>query len=266
MRICLVYLSTHVLKSWIIEMLKKPMLTYHQRSFSIFFGDKQNAFQKQQFYSCTSSHELLAQSPFAFLQTHDVETFIVADQTHGVDGLIITSAQQAANYLPYSRQADFIITNVPGVALGVATADCLPIVFYDPANHVIALAHAGWQGTVKGIALSTVQAMTKNFGTNSSELQIFFGPSASVEAYEVSPDFIHNISTCDFINDVFIQKNGRYYFNVVLYNQRLLETFGVKQFNHDYHKCTITNLEFCSHRREKELSLRQMTIALLYKN
>lgn len=241
------------------------MLKHPTPDFSIFFGDKQNAFQKKQFYSCPSSHELLAHPPFAFLQTHDVESLIVADQTHGTDGLTITSAQQAANYLPYSCQADFIVTNVPGVALGVATADCLPIVFYDPANHVIALAHAGWQGTVKGIALSTVQAMIKNFGTNPNELQIFFGPSASVEAYEVGPDFIDNIPACDFINDVFIQKNGRYYFDVVLYNQRLLEKLGVKQFNHDYHKCTITNLQFCSHRREKELSLRQMTTALLHK-
>lgn len=239
------------------------MLIHQSKGFSLFFTDKQNAFPKEAFYTCLSSHELLTQQPFQFLHNHGATNLIVADQTHGTTGLIITSYEQARAYKPYSHQADFIITNIPTIALGVATADCLPIIFYDPINHVIATTHAGWQGTVKGIAVTTIETMYAHFGSRPADIQVFFGPSASVEAYEVQADFLKNIHACSFIDDVFVKREEKHYFNVQLYNQRLLENIGVKDFNTDYNLCTIKNSEYCSYRREKEASLRQMTIAIL---
>lgn len=227
------------------------------------FTDKAHAFEKEAFYGCPSSHELLKQQPFAYLQNYGATHLVVADQTHGIDGLIITSRQQADAYKPYSSQADFIVTNVPNVALGVATADCLPIVLYDPTQHVIAVVHAGWQGTVKGVAVAAVQTMHTHFGTQPVDIQAFFGPSASVDAYEVGADFGKNISNFSFIHEVFINKDGKYYFNVPLYNQLLLQQIGVRNFNRDYNDCTITHEKYCSYRREKGLALRQLTVAIL---
>lgn len=238
------------------------MHIYNQKNLSLFFTDKEHAFAKAAYYNCPSTQELLMQPPFSFLQQHNAHALIVADQTHGTDGIIITTLAQALAYKPYSQQADFVVTNVPSVAIGVATADCLPIVMYDPINHVVAVAHAGWQGTVKKIAITTVQAMQQNFGTQPAQLQIFFGPSASVDAYEVGADFVEKI---DEKTECLISRNGKHYFNVPLYNQRLLESLGVTQFKYDYNACTITNHQFCSYRREKEQSLRQMTMAVLTK-
>lgn len=239
------------------------MLAHKTNKLTIFFTDKQKAFPKEAFYACPSSQELLQQKPFEFLKSHGATSLVVTDQTHGINGLIITSQEQAHNYTPYSCQADFMVTNVPHVALGVATADCLPIIFYDPVNHVIAATHAGWQGTVRGIAITTIEAMQANFGTQPADIQVFFGPSARVEAYEVGADFVKNIPACSFIDEVFVQRNGKHYFNVPLYNQRLLEIMGLTQFNSDYNCCTITNHNYCSYRREKEFSLRQLSIVVL---
>jgi YfiH family protein len=280
------------------------MYTYNYKNISLFFTDKKNAFSKEMFYPCPSSVELLVQKQFGFLQEQGAITLITVNQTHGTDGLIIKTEQEALTYKPYSCQADFIVTNVPHIAIGVATADCLPIIFYDPINSVVAAAHAGWQGTVKSIAVKTVQEMHQHFGTQPENLQVFFGPSASVDAYEVSADFLENLKSASLLDttpcgatrsgrmreknrslrvipqhrdaqelyrevgaaqECFIHKNNKHYFNVPLYNQRLLEELGVSQFKYDYNACTITNHSFCSHRREKEHSLRQMTIAIIHK-
>lgn len=272
------------------------MKIYQHPQFSIFFGDKTNAFAKEQFYNLADSRSFLQQPQFEFLKNSDSSNIIFANQVHKTDGLIITSHEQAQAYKPYSAQADFIITNVPGVAIGVATADCLPIIFYDPHNNVIAVAHAGWQGTVGGIAPITVQAMINNFGCEPQDILTFFGPCASVENYEVSADFGQSASLLDTsgcavhskwadpsissdfeqkreivsryetqqaLNQTITQKNNKYYFNMPLYNQKLLQAVGVTNFNYDFNSCTIAHQNFCSYRREKEKALRQMTIAML---
>ena len=277
--------------------------------FSLIFCDKQNSFARNQFYNLQTSQELLQQPQFEFLpQKNGPQMLITADQIHKTDGLIITSLEQALAYKPYSTQADFIVTNVPQVALGIATADCLPIIFYDAKNNALGVAHAGWPGTVAGIAIKTVQAMQQNFGSNPQDLQIFFGPCASVQMYEVGSDFCEKIQPLESFDTIshicskslrtsgeknsargecfasvptqqnvsnhssgkseadktFIQKNGKHFFNIPLYNQLLLEAHGVPKtaFVWDYFQCTIANNNFCSYRRDKD-DQRQMTIAWL---
>lgn len=195
-----------------------------------------------------------------------LKAFITVHQTHSVHGLIIKNLDEAISYTPYSQEADFIITNVPHIAIAVATADCLPIIFYDAKKQVIAIAHAGWQGSVAGIASKVVHAMHAEFGVEYNDIQIIFGPCASVDAYEVGADFGNNIvglEKKDF-DEVFIQQNGTHYFNLPLYNQRLLEQIGVQNFNYEHNHCTITNHAYCSHRRERGLAKRQISFALLY--
>lgn len=236
---------------------------------SYFFGDNKTAFAKEQFYGVKTSQELLRQPELVEMQkqlsfTGTLKTLITVHQTHSTDGLIIKSLEDALAYKPYSNEADFIITNVPNVAISVATADCLPIIFYDPKKQVIAIAHAGWQGSVAGIAPKVARVMHQAFGVNYDDIQIIFGPCASFDAYEVGADFGKNIvglAQKDF-DEVFLQKNGAYYFNLVLYNQRLLEQLGIKNFNHDHNHCTIINHAYCSHRRECGLAKRQISIVV----
>ena len=80
---------------------------------------------------------------------------------------------------------DAQITNEPGVALTVFTADCVPVFFYDPVAKAIGMAHAGWRGTIGRIAEKTVQAMEKEFGSKPSDMEAYIGASICGDCYTV---------------------------------------------------------------------------------
>jgi YfiH family protein len=86
------------------------------------------------------------------------------------------------------RKADAIITRQPGVALAMSSADCIPLMFYDPVERAIGMAHAGWRGTARGIAAATVDAMVDQFGSLARNLYVGIGPSIGPCCYEVTED------------------------------------------------------------------------------
>ncbi|MCJ2013059.1 peptidoglycan editing factor PgeF [Methylobacterium sp. J-076] len=86
-------------------------------------------------------------------------------------------------------KADAMVTRVPGLALGIATADCGPILFADPANRVIGAAHAGWKGALTGVIGATVAAMER-LGAHRPSIVAVLGPTISQANYEVGPDFV----------------------------------------------------------------------------
>lgn len=85
---------------------------------------------------------------------------------------------------------DALVTDLVGVSLVVTLADCVPVVLYDPVNHVVGLAHAGWGGTVRRISSSTVAAMGEHYGTRPRDLVAAIGPSISPDDYEVGENVI----------------------------------------------------------------------------
>lgn len=85
-------------------------------------------------------------------------------------------------------EGDALITNLPGVALAIRTADCLPILLADPANHAVAAVHAGWRGTVGEILGETLKVMSQEYGTISGNVVIAIGPGIGSCCYEVGPD------------------------------------------------------------------------------
>lgn len=86
------------------------------------------------------------------------------------------------------RKADAIITQKRGVALTMSSADCAPLLFYDPRRGVIALAHAGWRGTARGIAAATVRAMREQFGCQPEHIYAGIGPTIGACCYEVTEE------------------------------------------------------------------------------
>ncbi len=86
------------------------------------------------------------------------------------------------------RKADAIITRQRGVALAMSSADCIPLMFYDPVQGVIGMAHAGWRGTARGIAAATVDAMVEQFGSLPRNIYVGIGPSIGPCCYEVTDD------------------------------------------------------------------------------
>ena len=86
------------------------------------------------------------------------------------------------------RKADALITKHCGVALAMSSADCVPLMFYDPVERVLGLAHAGWRGTARGIAAITIDAMGEQFGSSPNNIHAGIGPSIGPCCYEVSEE------------------------------------------------------------------------------
>jgi YfiH family protein len=240
------------------------MLIHKTPQFSIFFGDQATGFAPQQFYS--AADEASIRNSEQFREASEVlrlNSLSVIKQVHGTAGIIIKTEQDLLAR-PYSSEGDYLITNLPGVGIAVATADCVPLLLYDAANHAVAAIHAGWRGSVAGIALTALQAMQANFGTQAADLQIIFGPSARSCCYEVSPDFMNSVPDGQ-AHDALTVRDGKIYFDTVAYNQALLQKAGVppKAFSLKYACCTICSPEFCSYRRDGAASKRQMTIVTL---
>ena len=85
-------------------------------------------------------------------------------------------------------EADGLATDRPGVALGILTADCAPVLFADPGARVIGAAHAGWRGAKDGILEATVAAMT-SLGARPHAIDAAVGPCIRQPSYEVGPEF-----------------------------------------------------------------------------
>ncbi|MGC5781347.1 peptidoglycan editing factor PgeF [Methylobacterium sp. NFXW15] len=106
-------------------------------------------------------------------------------QVHSADVVTVEAPFPTAE----RPKADAMVTRVPGLALGIATADCGPILFADPVNHVVGAAHAGWKGALTGVIESTVAAMER-LGADRASIVAVLGPTISQPNYEVGPDFI----------------------------------------------------------------------------
>ncbi len=87
-------------------------------------------------------------------------------------------------------QADGIITDQPDVPLTQRFGDCTPILVYDPSHHAVGLAHAGWRGTVAGMAGSLVQAMVAQYDSDPEELAAVLGPAIGPCCYEVGDEVV----------------------------------------------------------------------------
>lgn len=83
---------------------------------------------------------------------------------------------------------DAIISNVPDVIMGISTADCIPVLVYDPEHHAAAAIHAGWKGTVKRIVEKSLGKMQETFDTNPAKCLAAIGPGISLESFEVGDE------------------------------------------------------------------------------
>ncbi len=105
-------------------------------------------------------------------------------QVHGIDVRILDDRDGPGEPAP----ADALATSLPGIALGILTADCAPVLLADPTARVIAAAHAGWRGALGGVVGSTVAAMI-GLGARPSATVAGIGPCIGPRTYEVGPEF-----------------------------------------------------------------------------
>lgn len=118
------------------------------------------------------------------------------------------SAKAVTVTVPWARKdrpkADALVTARPGVALGVLTADCAPVLFAEPVSGVVGAAHAGWRGAVRGVLEATIDAM-EELGAKRQRISAALGPCIRQVSYEVGGDFKKHFLDLDAYNESFFK-------------------------------------------------------------
>jgi YfiH family protein len=113
-------------------------------------------------------------------------------QVHGNNAVVVDTVWATGE----GPKADAVVTDRPGVAIGIGTADCGPVLFADAEARVIGAAHAGWKGALAGILESTIAAM-ESLGARRSHMVAVLGPMISQKNYEVGPEVIAAFAAAD---------------------------------------------------------------------
>lgn len=165
-------------------------------------------------------------------------------QTHSADVATLTAA------FTDRPNADALVTATPGLALGVLTADCQPVLFADAKAGVIGAAHAGWRGAKDGVLAATLDAM-EALGAQRANISAVIGPTISQAAYEVGPEFFEGFISDAPENARFFAKGAgdRLLFDLPGYGLHQLRTAGVGHAEWTRH-CTYSDADrFYSFRR-----------------
>ena len=163
--------------------------------------------------------------------------------------------------------ADALVTCECGVAIGVLTADCLPILMADAQAGVVAAAHGGWRGTIAGVIENTIQAMHA-LGARLERIDAVIGPAISARNYEVGPEFRSKFMTDDPASSPFftVRPGGQLYFDLPSFALMRLRRSGIRSAEWIRH-CTYSEpAKFFSCRRsskdgEKEFGLQISVIS-----
>jgi YfiH family protein len=173
--------------------------------------------------------------------------FITAYQVHSPEVVTVDEP-----WTPAERpHADAIVTCRTGLAIGVSTADCGPVLLADARARVIGAAHAGWRGALAGVIEATVDAMER-CGGDRSRVVASLGPMIRQHNYEVGPEFIARFRAADPDNMVFFSpaaRSGHAHFDLAGYIAARLAAAGIHQID-DVGRCTYADADtFYSYRR-----------------
>lgn len=176
-------------------------------------------------------------------------------QVHSADVVIADAPVRGRRWLTC---ADAMMTDRPGTALSMRFADCTPILFHDPVRGVIAMAHAGWRGTVQGIGAKVVQAMARSYGSRPADIQAGIGPSIGPDHYQVGEEVVTAVVDhfgATALNGAGLIRrdpaDGTAYLDLWAANRLDLERAGVEQIE-VAGICTAEHTDaFFSHRAEK---------------
>ncbi len=175
-----------------------------------------------------------------------------AGQVHGTT---VALASTPGHY----EQCDALITGAAGIFLCIQTADCFPLVIYDPISQSVGVAHAGWKGSAGNIAGATVRELKKHFGAEAQNCIAWIGAGISRRAYEVTSEVAERFShACSSRTPA-----GHFMLDLSAVNRRQLSDAGIpEQHIESSPYCTFHDTtRFFSHRRDRGKTGRMLTIA-----
>ncbi len=202
---------------------------YHSLNLGIGSHDDTDAVEKNRQVVCD---KLDAQKLLTLYQIHSNIVIVVDEHTQRVE-------------------ADAMVTNHPDIALGILTADCVPVLFYDPTANIIGAAHAGWKGAMSGILENTIRAMIE-LGADASTIAAAIGPAISQESYEVGEEFYQRFVQHDPQNRIFFvpsENTDHYQFNLTGYVHARLKACDIGAVEHVAYDTLSNEDMFYSYRR-----------------
>jgi YfiH family protein len=166
-------------------------------------------------------------------------------QIHSAEVVTLTAPVDPAN----KPQADAMVTATPGIALGILTADCGPVLFADPIARVIGAAHAGWKGAVGGVLEATLRAM-QSLGARAENIHAVLGPTIAQASYEVGTEFFERFSGLEQ-KTFFIPsgREGHHYFDLPAYITTRLAAAGLAKVGNLAMDTNAREADFFSYRR-----------------
>ena len=181
---------------------------------------------------------------------------VTSCQVHSEQILFVT--QQILKDSVFQEEADGLLTSDTDLPLGIRTADCLPIFFYDIKKKGVGLAHAGWKGSVKRIAVGMISLMQSRLDSKPQDIQIAFGPCIRPCCYEVTQEF------SAYFPEGVTQRNGSYYLDLAKVNKLELLRLGIQEKNiFDCLACTCCDKKYFSYRRDGIHTGRMLSLIML---
>lgn len=205
-----------------------------------------------------TNYELVAQD--LHLQ---LDRMVLARQTHTDHIRMVTAADAGKGIVRESdiEDTDGLITDIPGIALVIFSADCVPLLFADPVRRVVAASHAGWRGTVKEIGRKTVALMQREYSCKPEQITAAIGPSIGPCCFEVDAGTAANFDR-RYVTE---KADGKCLVDLWRVNRDQLIVEGILKENIDIAAaCTICETEtYYSYRRQKEHTGRQGAVIML---
>ena len=185
--------------------------------------------------------------------------FTMARQIHSGNVKIISEelrGKGCADHKEAVDATDAMVTDVADICLTILVADCVPMLFFDPSRRVIGVAHAGWKGTLKFVALNTVRAMERVFGSLPKDIIVGIGPSVGPCCYEVGPEVISQVEDGFHTRKQYISnesRDGRGYLDLWKANLEHLLHAGIQRRNVEMARiCTCHSPDlFFSYRHQR---------------
>lgn len=195
-----------------------------------------------------------------------VSQFLVVDQVHG-DEILAIDGTDSAKLKSEPLRFDAIVSRRPGLAIGIRTADCVPIFLADPKREIVCAIHAGWKGTALGIAAKTVEFIVRKFACRPADLVAAVGPAIGPCCYQVDRIVFDSMKDLSVEKDFFVAcgEPDRWMLDLPLANGFQLERAGVGPENiHNARLCTACRHDlFFSHRRDGSGTGRQMSFIMI---
>lgn len=185
----------------------------------------------------------IADDVMAFSLERDETLPFYVVQPHQVHGCVIREVTRPDTTRDELEGVDALVTDVPGVAISVRTADCIPVLLYDPVHKAVAAVHDGWRGTVQHLSCKVIDFMHERYGTEASDLKAVIGPGIGPESFQVGQEVADAFAAAGFPMDEILADcgpkaptadnpmNGGLHIDLWRANEWLLEEAGVISAN-----------------------------------